>query len=72
MLYEKIVDITTGEETLRPFTAEETAQYEAKASEISSAVQAASEAEAKREAVLEALAAAAGLGVEEVKEALNV
>jgi uncharacterized protein (UPF0179 family) len=65
-LTEKIVDISTGEETIRPYTSEEIAIVEIERAEIL-AIQAAKEAEetakiAARQAVLDKL----GLTAEEV------
>lgn len=68
---ERIVDSNTGEITERPFTAAETKAIEtaAKAAQEEATAQAAKAAQ--REAVLAALAAAAGLEIDEVKAVLG-
>ena len=66
------VDAITNKSNIRPMTAEEVAQREIDSAAFTAAQAEALKVNEKREAVLEALAAAAGLDVEEVKEALNV
>ena len=62
MYKEKIVDIETGEETWRDYTAEEIAAVEAAQAEGLAKVEAAAEKEAAREAVLTKL----GLTAEDI------
>lgn len=66
-----IYDIATGELIERAETSAEKKQREADIAETAATQAAAAEAAAKREAVLAALAAAAGLEVDEVKAALG-
>ena len=71
MLYEKIVDVVTGEETLRPFTAEEIAEYETKAAEIAAEIAQREADEAARLAEKERIAQALGLSIDELKVLLG-
>lgn len=71
MLYEKIIDATTGEETLRPFTADEIAEYEANAAKIAEEVAQREADEAARLAEKERIAAALGLTIDELKALLG-
>ena len=70
------VNVTTGDVVERIRTSEELSaeltEQTARAAEAAARKAAEEVATAKKAAVLEALAAAAGLDVEEVKEALNV
>lgn len=64
-------DIATGEITDREMTAEEIAEVQQRLETENAEIAAKEAAEAKRQAVLAALAAAAGLEMDEVKAALG-
>ena len=66
-----IYDHATGETYVRDMTPDEIADYEAAAAETAARKEAERLAAEKREAVLAALAAAAGLEIDEVKAALG-
>lgn len=63
--FEKIVDITTGEETMRPFTKEETADVEKRKAEILAEVAIREAEENARIAARQAVLAKLGLTAEE-------
>lgn len=65
MYKEKIIDITTGEETWRDYTPEEIAEVEKAQAEAQVRIAAAQEREAKRQSALAKLAAI-GLTEEEI------
>lgn len=65
--FEKIVDVTTGEETMRPFTKEETAELEKRKAEILDEVAIREAEEATRIAERAALLAKLGITEEEAR-----
>lgn len=71
MLYEKIVDAITGEETLRPFTVDEIAEYEANTAKIAEEVAQREADEAAQLAKKDAIAARLGLSADELKTLLS-
>lgn len=69
--FERIIDITTGEETIRPYTAEEIAAVEAEQVEIAAAKAEHDAEQAERDAARQAVLDKLGLSPDEVKALLG-
>lgn len=69
--FERIIDINTGEETIRPFTADEIAAHKASEKALAEEVAAIKAAEAEKQAEKERIAQALGLTLDELKVLLG-
>lgn len=69
--FERIIDATTGTETIRPFTDEEIARQKALEAEHAKAFAEQQAEKAAKDAEKERIAAALGLSVEELKVLLS-
>lgn len=69
--FERIIDITTGEETIRPYTAEEIAAVEAEQVEIAAAKAQRDAEQASKDAARQAVLNKLGLTADEVTALLN-
>jgi hypothetical protein len=69
--FERIIDITTGEETIRPYTAEEIAEAEAQSAEAAAYIAKVEAEQAAKEASRQAVLDKLGLSADEVAALLG-